>query len=389
MTIGYVNPGYPVIRNVLIGLKGVAYKRSRSFASLITKVLRPLFGNIQWLNDLGMAYIGGTSSRGVDVFHFFNTISVWPRGTRFVTTFETSLPRCKGTGYWFRAMLKRLVDARCLRLLAMSECARQIQIRALVRYRDRGWLTHADQKTIEGKIQVLHPRQEVFATAEEIRTRFSVFESPGKHVIRFFYIGRNFFRKGGADSVKALMKIRKTYPVELVVIGDPFDQDYASDPKLDDGKAMEDFLKDNSDWISWFRRMDNAMALELMKTCHVGLLPTRADTYGYSVLEMQACGLPCVTTNIRALPEINNAECGWIVEVPKNENGEAFYQTKEDVAKLSGQIVSGLEKCFAEICSNPGLLLPRALASLERIKRYHDPDLYGAKLRAIYEESQS
>ena len=50
-----------------------------------------------------------------------------------------------------------------------------------------------------------------------------------------------------------------------------------------------------------------------MSSCDVGLLPTWAESYGYSVLEMQACGLPVVTTNIRALPETN--VCGWKVKL--------------------------------------------------------------------------
>ena len=63
-------------------------------------------------------------------------------------------------------------------------------------------------------------------------------------------------------------------------------------------------------WISYVPKLTNNETLELMKKSHIGLLPTYADTYGYSVLEFQAAGCPVITTNVRALPEINNNNLG-------------------------------------------------------------------------------
>ena len=42
-----------------------------------------------------------------------------------------------------------------------------------------------------------------------------------------------------------------------------------------------------------------------MATSHIGLLPTYNDSYGYSVIEFFSYGCPVITTNILALPEIN------------------------------------------------------------------------------------
>ncbi|WP_125140102.1 glycosyltransferase family 4 protein [Clostridium transplantifaecale] len=68
------------------------------------------------------------------------------------------------------------------------------------------------------------------------------------------------------------------------------------------------------------------------------LLPTFADTYGYSLLEMQACGLPVVSTNVRAMPEINDNECGWIAKLPVNEYGEALYSTEQSRNKMKMEL---------------------------------------------------
>ena len=65
--------------------------------------------------------------------------------------------------------------------------------------------------------------------------------------------------------------------------------------------------------------------LELLSGSHIGLLPSFAETYGYVVLEMQAAGVPVVTTDIRAFSEVNPDECGWRIRTPTG------------VSKVSGQ----------------------------------------------------
>ncbi|MCK9247202.1 MAG: glycosyltransferase, partial [Anaerolineaceae bacterium] len=127
--------------------------------------------------------------------------------------------------------------------------------------------------------------------------------------------------------------------------------------------------------------------LELMKNCDVGLLPTYADSYGFSVLEEQACGLPVISTDVRALPEINNTSVGWIIRVPKNELGEALYSTPEERERLSQQIQSGMEAIISSIVADPSVIYTKAAAAIERVRDNHDPQVYAQKLREIYQEA--
>jgi glycosyltransferase involved in cell wall biosynthesis len=122
-----------------------------------------------------------------------------------------------------------------------------------------------------------------------------------------------------------------------------------------------------------------------MQSAHVGLLPTYADTYGYSVLEFQANGVPVITTDVRALGEINNNSAGWLINVPKNELGESFYATAEQREQLSASIESGLEKIVRNIFSETESLRLKGIASLEKIERDHDPDDYARRMREIYQ----
>ena len=124
-----------------------------------------------------------------------------------------------------------------------------------------------------------------------------------------------------------------------------------------------------------------------MKDSHVGLLPTWHDTYGYSVLEFQASGCPVISTDIRALPEINNDTCGWVIPI-----GEKFdarispLKSKQQREAFSKDLSNGLVKLFDEILRSPRIMLQeKASESLTRIRAEHDPEKHKLALTKILE----
>ncbi len=162
---------------------------------------------------------------------------------------------------------------------------------------------------------------------------------------------------------------------------------YAAQETEDDRNWALSFIEENPDWIEHYQNIPHIQVMELMKGCDVGLLPTYADTYGLSVLEAQACGLPVISTDVRALPEINNTDVGWLIRVPKNDLGEALYSTPEDRQRLSQQIQIGLETIVRSINADPSVIYTKALKSIERIRQMHDPAAYAHRLREIYREA--
>ena len=105
----------------------------------------------------------------------------------------------------------------------------------------------------------------------------------------------------------------------------------------------------------------------------MALLPTYADTYGYFVLEAQSCGCPVITTDISALSEINNIDCGWVIPVPKDSFGNGVLNTEYERAEFSNCIYRGLEKYVLQVLDNPSLIKGKAMAAIERIRKQHDP----------------
>ena len=139
--------------------------------------------------------------------------------------------------------------------------------------------------------------------------------------------------------------------------------------------------------IDWHESLPNDQVLTIMKDSHVGLLPTWHDTYGYSVLEFQASGCPVISTDIRALPEINNDTCGWVIPI-----GERFdarispIKSKEQREAFSKDLSRGLLKLFEEILRSPRKMLQeKASQSLTRIRAEHDPVKHKLALTKILE----
>lgn len=105
-----------------------------------------------------------------------------------------------------------------------------------------------------------------------------------------------------------------------------------------------------------------------------------ADTYGYAVLEMQAAGCPVVTTNIRAFPELNNNECGWICNIPVDENGMC---SEHNMEMLSEILKSELRKVFEDIFRNPEQIKEKGKRALQRIADMHSPIRYAECIKEM------
>lgn len=322
----------------------------------------------------------------VDLYHFSNGISYGKKP--WVSHFETILPRFSELltqakdnlwqnlhpGPLTQKGLDALRSPSCKRIIAWSENAANFQRKLLSE------LPSEYSEPILSKLCVLHPPQEMMT--ESVISR----EYDEQHPIRFLFVGAGFFRKGGRELFRTFQKLAgdEGLPVKLVVVSSLRIEPYAARETERDVTLARQIIASKPHWLEYYEELSNAEVLELSKNADVGVLPTWADTYGLSVLEAQACGCPVITTDIRALPEINNNRFGWLIRVPKNELGEALYTTSEDRQKLSNDIQAGLENVIRSIAAEPAMIAIKGQAALERIRLEHDPKTYADKLRQIY-----
>ncbi|MBD2194382.1 MULTISPECIES: glycosyltransferase family 4 protein [Calothrix] len=390
MKVGYLAENYLYKRNIINIVKDVEYQKVNNLFALtypgvkyINKIAKktviPFNDSIYQFTDLNL--------NKVDILHFFNTISYGK--TPWITTFETILPRLDCTLSChqgarpdfsvlthYKAVKKALAamaSDSCKRLIAMSDCNANMQRILLKDFPQY-------QQAIEPKITTLHPPQQLLVSSYADKN----INLDGK--IKFILVGASFFRKGGMEVVETFSKLKReyNYDLELILISSLRLDDYATKETEADIQKAKILIQQNLDWIKYYEQLPNKEVLELTKQCHVGLLPTYADTYGFSVLEFQAAGCPVITTNIRALPEVNDNDRGWIIEVPTNYLGEAIYTTKEERLEISSAIKSGLERVVHEIFANREVVIAKSNRSIQGIKNNHSLSHYAHKMKEIY-----
>lgn len=326
---------------------------------------------------------------GCDVFHFFNTINhsntphwvisvescvPWPlEVTRIVESDNPDFSLIKDNSYVLEAM-KRLASNNCLALLPLSHCSKNIQKCLITQFPQY-------EKRISEKLIALLPPQELkIKSLDEKGLSYGEAET-----FTFVYVGRNYFRKGGRDTVEVLAKLHKKYQFKLILIS-ALDKDEAkyerTDHDLEDAQAL---IEANKEWIEYYPSLPNNQVLDKIKKAHVALLPTWMDTFAYSVLECQACGTPVISTSLRALTELNDASVGWLIDVPVNKLNNPIMNTPEDFIRFESQLQKGLERAICHVLDNRLEVREKAANCLLRIQKRHNPQRYNECLRLAYE----
>jgi glycosyltransferase involved in cell wall biosynthesis len=327
-------------------------------------------GRINWRLNFthSDAVLGSLLYRDIRLLHFVNSISTSKKP--WVTSFETLVPRY----YDVREdELAPLAAPNCRRLLAFSQCAYDFQVRHT---RERFPRYAAE---IEKKLAVLHPSQEVLVTDVRDRTYLN------RGRLTLTLVGTEITVKGLIEVLDALeILIQRGYPVALNLIGEVTAIDYPYRVTSEQARAIEARIASKR-WITHVRRMPNEDVLAIMRCTDVGLLPSYQETYGFSVLELQASGCPVVTTNVRALPEINCAASGWIIELPLTDDREMRIRGPADVEDVRNAVREGLVTTIQAIFEDPSQLERRGASAIEFIRRNHSPNENVRYLEALYD----
>ncbi|MGK6342227.1 glycosyltransferase family 4 protein [Chryseobacterium sp. DT-3] len=382
MRIGLAEKGYPIKRNILNKVSEFHYvflrKNNNLFHSLST-VRKILFRKKM---DIGGRYFFYQNPK-IDILHLYNDINY--SSQKWVTSFETLVPRFPETkddhqktepqhirNEKTENALKQICKKNCLGIISISNAAANIQMELLKNYPEF-------QEIIKSKLSVIHPSQEIIPrNSQEIYQNTEIFN--------LIFVGTQFHLKGGPEMMEVLKKLRQKYNFRLSIVSSFKTDNYVTRVTEKEALETKEILK-KEEWIDIFENIPNEKVLELIKQSHIGLLPTWSDTYGFSVLEMQAAGVPVITTDIRALPEINNEDCGWLIHLPQNRLKQALYFTDEQREELKRTLKIQLENILEGIFTNPEQLPEKSANSLERIKKNHDPHIVSEKLKAIYSKA--
>jgi glycosyltransferase involved in cell wall biosynthesis len=206
--------------------------------------------------------------------------------------------------------------------------------------------------------------------------------------IHLAFVGNDFFRKGGREVLRAMVRlIRDKFPLKLTIVSRMDYGDYASRTTIEDVADARHLISSLEGHITFYTYLSNADVLQLFIDSHIALLPTYDDTFGFSVLEAQAAACPVISTDVCALTEVNDDSTGWIISVLKNELGMAQMASASERKILSDAIEEGIVQSLRSICNRPDLIRVKGLRAWNQIKRNHDPQRAAWGLQEIYRET--
>jgi glycosyltransferase involved in cell wall biosynthesis len=373
-----------------MGTDSIGYNEQRNFAYFegpefiaaevpdVFDVLRKVWHRLTGIGCSGLLHSFALPfNYSVAGFHYFNKILL--RADPWVVTYETTLPRYPELPRpLLRFALSRLAAPNCRAILAISECASQRFSKDLAE--NRAGLSHPCRDAIKSKLRTLHPPQRLLCTFEEKLLNWG-FDGP----LRLVLVGNDFYRKGGLELLIAVEGLlRRGLQIELTIAGRMVAGDYASRAGPEEAAKAGEIIRRHPGRIRAVGEVRNEQVVMLLKQAHVLCLPTWGDTYGYSVLEGQAACCAAITTDVRALPEINNEQCGWVITVPKLSRGDAAIGTREERKAYHALLVEGLLRTLSEAHDSRSMLQAKAAQAVERIRRHHSPDEHRRALEEIY-----
>lgn len=387
--IGYTNASYPEKRTIIEGnlhpLKKVK-SLNMYYPQKAVKMI-PIIGKNREVSFEEIIF----STKGVDGLHLFN--SVTNRNIPWVSTFETYIPRSTATSFLkndinkskakkdknkIKKLMKLIANENCKKIISLSNQNLKMELRLLEEFPEY-------KNIIEEKLIHINPPQEKLIERREVETKRT------NSVLKFLFVGKDFTRKGGREIIDVFTKIKEEtdFQFELTIVSLGKNFNYAFGKYQDSEEEIEEVKNkiNSSNWIKFYEQVENKKLLEMMKKSDVGLLPTWADTYGYSVLEFQASGCPVITTNIRALPEINNSSVGWVIDLPTDDFGEVIIESNTMKEKLRKNLQKSLKSIVIDIIKNPNQIKEKSLKSFDQVSINHSVENYMEKLSSIYTNS--
>lgn len=376
LTVGYLDPGYLdtdyAEQRLIIGrVEGAGYAALPKELKKISCTDGEYGGR---MSDFKMAadasYCPGRVPAEVDIIHVFNMVCMTDRP--WIASFETCLPRIPLKSSfekeYYQQLSEAIISGSCKGILALCRNAYDIHCSLL-----RENLPADTAERIIKKTGVLHPPQEILIPDDAFEHKHDAGQ------VHFIFVGNAFFIKGGREMLKVLSSFENRYDFKLTLISSLQIHDYFTHAAYEDKVGVQEIIKSKK-WIEHYVNLPNDSVLEKCREAAVGLLPSMADTYGYAVLEMQAAGCPVITTNVRAFPEINSEECGWICHLPVNGQNMC---SNEALPEISQQLELELTRCISDILENPHTIREKGRKAMEKIRRMHNPKTYSDTIRSL------
>ncbi len=367
--VGTASGGYPEKRNIFsLPFKNAKVVRRYDLINIINYIHFKLYHKskneyVFLHRDFGI--------NDVDIFHFFNKISF--SNTPWITTFETRVPYFKPSKTPDR-YYELLVNKHCKKLIAISKRAYNIEMFLLDQRKQF-------KDAVAEKLTIIHPPQKSLIKTYDQK------QLDNENIV-FTLVGRHFFLKGGMEVLKVFDRLFQNHKnIKLNIVSLLEHSDYISKSTENDVTEAMKIINAHPGKINYHKSLGNNQVLELYKNSHVSLQPSYHESYGYSILEAQACGCPVISTDVCAMPEINSEASGWVLNIPQDELKDGIWRTAEERKKLSEILQEQLQATITNIIGNMQTIKAKGVNAIKRIEEEHSPGSRAALIENIYKES--
>jgi glycosyltransferase involved in cell wall biosynthesis len=315
----------------------------------------------------------------VELVHTFNEIPIGMRP--FVVSYENELPRYLGSPKkWQTEMgLNLLANGRCRAILALSEVAALTLSSKLL---DLG------ANEICSKVSVFRgsiPNLPVNNSALHRRLTQS-------EPLRVLFVGRDAFGKGLLPALDALDDCRAQGALISATIVCGFEERvYISKGRCVDRLKVLERMQRQED-TTYHPLLSNQKIHELMRTHDVLIFPTLDESLGWVAVEASMAGIPVISTDVYALPElIVHGKTGYLIPLSKKPgtfrwsglwlDGVAF---DSEVASAFEVIRSNLVTYLVRFFENPALANSMGAAASEHMNSMYMLGSARDRIQEIY-----
>jgi len=198
----------------------------------------------------------------------------------------------------------------------------------------------------------------------------------------------DFFRKGGVNVVDAFEKASMKYPSITLRV--------CSDENIDFNTSMSTlrstYLKKvkSNEKITFGRISRSEMINNVLPNTDIYLLPTYNETFGFSLLEAMAFGIPVIATNHMAIPEIiEEGVNGYMIDTSSYDCEELFkgYIVNDIPSDFGNHVTNNLYNHLCTLIESAELRKKMGLAGIEIVRSKFSIEERNKKMLTIYEEA--
>lgn len=219
------------------------------------------------------------------------------------------------------------------------------------------------------------------------------------------FVGNEFIRKGGLSVWEVFNRLSSGYDIRLTLISNfrmPPVFRRKTLPGYPDYSVFQDrldaLMKTCSDRVNILEGVTRDEVLDThLPQADIFVTPTFADSFGIANLEAMAQGLPIITTNINAIPEvIEDGVHGLLIDNSMGDSPlvdgalhmkHSWRQLGEDPLKYLGHVSTRLEANLLKLIENPSLRRTLGVNAKMRFERDFSMEVRNGRYEKLYREA--